>query len=293
MTLGRQLRRGLKSNARRVLQLLARGPSRRVRVLTYHSVDDSGSLISVTRDELRSHLSVLRDMGFRGLTAAQFVERKTSQGNAAKKNGPEVLLTFDDGYENFVLEAMPLLREFEFPATVFVVPTLMGQIAGWYKRDTAQIAKLMARVTHSAAAAERHLDEMRPLSSARLMTWEQAAEIVAAGFDVASHSNEHRFLTSLSDEQLVSDLSESRQSIQNALRVPAELICYPYGDCDSRVASIAAKVGYKIGFRVDPHSDRDNMQLGRWSVGPRLTSAEFRYLVSRASDIEETLRRRV
>jgi peptidoglycan/xylan/chitin deacetylase (PgdA/CDA1 family) len=290
MTARRYVRQGIKSAARVLLKLFSPGHSRLIRVLTYHSVDDSGSLISVTRDELREQLALLRGMHIRGLTAAEFIEQKRNPANFAKERA--VLLTFDDGYENFLREAMPLLKEFEYPATVFVVPRLMGQVAQWYERDALSISKLVSQLTQSATEAERYFDQMRPLAAEKLMSWEQAAEIVAAGFDVSSHSNDHHFLTSLSDEKLEADLAMSRQTIRDRLQVPADVICYPYGDCDDRVARIARQVGYRFGFRVDPSNDTDDLQLGRWSIAPGLRSRGFQYLFSRAADVEVRLRSR-
>lgn len=287
-----QLRRAVKPGFRRLLEILAAGPSRSIHVLTYHSVDDSGSLISVSEQELRGQLDWLRTRGFRGLRAAEFIDRRTT-GRTTHTTKPEVFLTFDDGYENFLLQAAPLLREFGFPATVFIVPSLMGESPVWYERDAKLIAKLVKSFAPDATSAEQYQREMRSLENARLMSWDQARQLQQLGFDIGSHSNSHRFLTTLTDIELAAELKDSREAIRTRLGTVPDLFCYPYGDCDPRVAAAARQAGYRVGFSGDPEQpDGGDLETRRWSVAPRMTPRQFGYLVSRASDWEAAFRRR-
>lgn len=291
MSRWQQVRRAIKPAVRRIFEVLAAGPSRSAHVLTYHSIDNSGSLISVTEQEFRDQLNWLRTYGFRGLSAAEFISRRPDKAASAK---PEVFITFDDGYENFFRQAAPLLREFGYPATVFIVPSLLGELPTWYERDADSIAALVKTFAPDAASAERYQREMQPLENARLMNWEQAGQLVAWGFDIGSHSNSHRFLTTLNDSDLFAELRDSREAIRTRLGVVPDLICYPYGDCNERVAAAARQAGYRVGFNGDPEQpDRGDFEIRRWAVAPGMTPRAFGYLVSRASDWEAALRRRL
>ena len=99
MNSGAAFRSLAKRIARGVLGALLPQPPRHPRVLMYHSVDDSGSVLSVTRDQLRRHLQILRELGFRGLSLDEFCRRAVAGTLVGTQ--PEVLLTFDDGYQNF------------------------------------------------------------------------------------------------------------------------------------------------------------------------------------------------
>ncbi|MCA9010339.1 MAG: polysaccharide deacetylase family protein, partial [Planctomycetaceae bacterium] len=161
--------------ARGVLGTLFQRHPRHPRVLMYHSVDDSGSVLSVTRDQLRWHLQILCELGFRGLSIAEFCSRAV----AAKLAGtePEVLLTFDDGYQNFSDCAVPLLSEFGFPATVFIVPAFMGGLPQWYERDSHIAAELAGQLASEPAEVADHLGRINELASMPLMTWAEAAAV--------------------------------------------------------------------------------------------------------------------
>src|SRR5688572_19476687 len=189
----------LRRPARRVLRALsscaALGRSvSSVRVLMYHSVDDSGSVLSVSPEALRRQLAWLRKNGWRGLSAAEFAARQYEAPRAAR----EIFLTFDDGYENFRVLAAPLLAEHGFPATVFVPCDFAGAAPGWLVRDRAIID---ARRYSGIASAE--IDEaVAACSDTPLMTWRQLAELRDFGIDVESHGAGHYFMTQLGDGAL-------------------------------------------------------------------------------------------
>jgi peptidoglycan/xylan/chitin deacetylase (PgdA/CDA1 family) len=75
-------------------------------------------------------------------------------------------------------------------------------------------------------------------------TWDEIAELAAAGWEIGSHTQSHPHLTALSDEELHSELAESRAACQTRLGVPCRSLAYPYGDYDERVVDAAHRVGY-------------------------------------------------
>ena len=123
--------------------VLAADGRRLVPVLTYHSVsDDPPEPIrrwSVTPARLRTHLTALRHAGFTGLTVTELLA--CYRGTRTLPERP-VVLTFDDGYEDFLLEALPALTDAGFPSTLYASSGLLrdeksaAQRPGRLKRTT-------------------------------------------------------------------------------------------------------------------------------------------------------------
>jgi peptidoglycan/xylan/chitin deacetylase (PgdA/CDA1 family) len=97
-------------------------------VLMYHAVGvrprgtDPYNLF-VPPAALEDQLRALLDRGWRPLRLADYL--------AGSGDGREFLITFDDGYRSVHAEALPVLRRLGVPATVFVLPGVLGGAAGW------------------------------------------------------------------------------------------------------------------------------------------------------------------
>ena len=260
----------------------------RPRVLAYHSVDDTGSVLSVSPDQLRRHLALLREEGWRGLTAEEYLARLRGERNPAR----EVLLTFDDGFENFYTLAAPMLAEYGYPATVFVVTDQVGETPGWFARDPDRIHQLMAGLPLTRAERAVWTVVGPEMARMRLLNWGQARELVRSGFDVQCHSAAHHFLTVLPAEELAADLRRSRETLGEHLGVAADLLCYPYGDCSDQVVSVAREVGFRAGFLAEYSGpSQDPFRVGRIGVNGAMRPFDLRFALSAANDRQAALRR--
>ncbi|HYN77016.1 MAG TPA: polysaccharide deacetylase family protein [Lamprocystis sp. (in: g-proteobacteria)] len=130
-------------------------------------------------------------------------------------------LTFDDGYENFYQFALPLLQRHGFPATVYVVASLIGGRAEWLEADGLTVAPLMG--------------------GPRLR------EIRRAGIQVGSHALHHAPLAGLPAAALDAELAGSRRILEDLLDEPVLHLCYPYGSHDLAVVEAAARAGFGTG----------------------------------------------
>ena len=233
--------------------------SLRTVILTYHSIDDSGSVISVSPAQFRRHMQILAEKRIRVVPLS-----------AIRDTPGAVALTFDDGYRNFLESAAPVLAEHGFPATVFVVSGHCGCDNGW-PTQPAFVPRLP------------------------LMSWRELEQVAAQGIAIGAHSATHPFLTRLSAEQIHLELSGCRQAIETRLGVAADTLVYPYGDSDARVRQVAAEVfqlacGTRLSFlspaddpfdlpRIDTYYVRDPRWFARlFSTSGRMYIAVRRWV---------------
>jgi peptidoglycan/xylan/chitin deacetylase (PgdA/CDA1 family) len=80
---------------------------------------------------------------------------------------------------------------------------------------------------------------------ARLMTFDELAELAADGHEIGSHSMTHCLMPECDDRSLTYELAESRRILHERLAQPIESFCYPNGNSDARTAHAVAKAGYR------------------------------------------------
>lgn len=176
-------------------------------ILTYHSLDPSGSPISVHPDAFRRHAEWLgsgevRVCGVRELLASA---------------EPGIAVTFDDAFVSFRDLAWPLLRERGVPVTVFVPTDHAGRTNRWPDETYAGIPELP------------------------LLDWDSLAALAAEGVTLGAHTKSHRDLRTLDDGELREELEGCAERIEEITRRP-EVLAYPYGFADARVADAAREV---------------------------------------------------
>jgi peptidoglycan/xylan/chitin deacetylase (PgdA/CDA1 family) len=198
-------------------------PGRGIPVLLYHSVDSSGSVISVTPSVFRSQMAFLRAAGYRTATLAELV---ASLSAPPRKDDRAVVLTFDDGFLNNYTEAFPVLREHGFTATIFLATDYLGSACAW----------------------ERHPS----IPGMPLMDWAQVREMHEAGIDFQAHTCSHPHMTRLDRAAQVRELSVSKALIEQRLGKRVDYFCHPYGDTDDSTQAAVRDCGYAAAFgRLD------------------------------------------
>ena len=212
-SLNRWLRLGL-------LALLAcprRWPRPRTgRILTYHAVDRDRSLVSTDPRLFRWQMERLRAWGYRGISLGEYLRWRQDRGRADPR---QVALTFDDAMTSFHEEALPVLREAGFSATLFVISDLAGgSTSDWKWRG--------------------------PDPGSTLMTWDQIADCVAQGVEIGSHTRTHPSLPRLDNEALRSEIRGSKEHIEQRVGCTVASFCYPYGEYDTRAVDVVRESGF-------------------------------------------------
>jgi peptidoglycan/xylan/chitin deacetylase (PgdA/CDA1 family) len=95
------------------------------------------------------------------------------------------------------------------------------------------------------------------------MTWDELRGLRDAGWEIGSHTRNHRDLVSLPDAEVMAELRESRQDCERELGQPCRLLAYPFSSYDRRVKEIAREAGYEAAVILDNHVaiPRGAMQL--------------------------------
>ncbi|MEU5558528.1 polysaccharide deacetylase family protein [Streptomyces globisporus] len=220
-------------------------------ILTYHSVTDPSDDpygITVSPERLDEQLSWLRSRRLTGVGVSELLRTGASERRGL------VGLTFDDGYADFLDEALPVLRKHGFRATVYVLPGRPGGVNEW--------------------------DPLGPRKP--LLTHEGVRRVAAAGMEVGSHGLYHRDLTGLSDEELRRETRDSRELIGDLTGSLPEGFCYPYGILDRRVTQAARSAGYGHACALTPGPLLSRFALPRTHIsqadrGVRLWAKDLRH----------------
>ncbi|MDA0204246.1 MAG: polysaccharide deacetylase family protein [Acidobacteria bacterium] len=185
-------------------------------ILTYHSIDDSGSIVSTTTETLRLHLASL---------VAQGVE-VVAPGEVAEARSPSaVALTFDDGFANFYTDAFPALSLNGLTATVLIVAGRCGQSGDWARQPPA-------------------------LKTRELLTWSKIQELQAAGIEFGAHSMTHPSLPDLPIDKAASEILDSKRAIEDRTGAAVECFAYPYGEYTQPIADVVAE-NFRIGLSTE------------------------------------------
>lgn len=190
----------------------------RLPVLTYHSLDDSDSAISVSPALFRRQMEYLQRNDWKTLSLYGLL------GGHARGEWPAktVLLTFDDGFKNFLGFGLPALVESGFAAMIFVVAGRVGNDNDWPGRP-------------------------RWVPRLKLMDWEDLRSIAEAGMEIGAHSLTHPHLFGSPVEQARREIVESRTGIQDRISHSVDAFAYPYGETSYALEEIV-RGEFRAGF---------------------------------------------
>lgn len=191
-----------------------------LRILNYHQVGHFPE--RPARRSLYCHdsrfagqMEYLHRNGFHVLTLDEAAARLRGERALPRR---AVVLTFDDGYENFYTHAFPVLARYRFPAVVYVLSGLVGQTARWYARDGREPPRLLAR--------------------------DQIRELRRAGIEIGSHGVAHVRLAEATPEEAREELTRSKAELEDLLGEEVRHFCYPYGSHNPAVVEAARAAGY-------------------------------------------------
>ena len=199
-------------------------------ILMYHKIDIiTPTIWWVSPRDFRRHLSELMKYEFVNLSNYKSPEN-------------EIVITFDDAYENVYRHAFPILKEFGISFEVFVIGSAIGD---WNDFDPSE-----PRTRH--------------------MNIDQLEEMAASGGRIQWHSHTHPKLPDLSDPKLDFEL-EIPTELRNRFPSPHfSWFCYPGGSHDDRTVDLVRRKFSGAVSVINGKAD-DRWQLNRVPVD-RFTS---------------------
>ena len=212
-------------------------------ILMYHEIADrseTDSSLAVSPRNFQAQLAYLHDRGFKTIAASD-VPVLLARGPSEIPDRT-VVLTFDDGYEDFHSRAIPLLHQHGFTATVFVT-------VGWVQDSRISLA-----------------GQERP---GRMLSWSQVREVAATGIEVGAHSCLHPQLDQIRESRLRDELYVSKGRLEDKLGHAVPGLAYPFGYSNARVRQVARDAGYAYACAVrnmTAQAESDPFALPRLTV---------------------------
>ena len=260
----------------------------------YHSIDDSGSFLSVSPAQFRAQMDAVKRSGRRVLSVAQAADA-AARGD---RLSDAVAITFDDAYQSVADNAWPILRDLNMTATVYCVSALMGQTAAWLPRqfpaifgDDPELALAefdqsigVAAIKDRALAADP-IGTFRISANLPIMTWDTARDLIAEGMDVGGHTQTHPYLTHLDASERATEIRADRYALQDGLGHAVTTFAYPFGDHDDAACKAVADAGYSAAVTSAPGAVRapsaHQFEWARIGVWPQVSSWKMRLYLSR------------
>jgi peptidoglycan/xylan/chitin deacetylase (PgdA/CDA1 family) len=238
-------------------------------ILTYHRVirekptrDVDPSRIAVSAQQFRSHLRLLRQMGYSGIGLNTYAERLRHH----QKIRPKTLaISFDDGYEDNLTVALPILKEFGFTATIFGVT---GHVGGRNIWDGGGM---------------------------RLLSKEGWRLLRREGIDVGSHTVHHPHLPRLGIDQARQEIQESKEQLEDLLGESISTFAYPYGETNDAVEKLVHEAGYTAGYATDhapARHEQNPFRVRRIVIFPKTTALQLAWKVQRWFPVYQDWKRR-
>ncbi len=234
---------------------------KRASILMYHSIGENGAFFTVTQKKFERQLLYLQKKRFRILKLSELLSRL----KRGKDTSRCVVLTFDDGYKDNYSVAFPLLKKFNFPATIFLATGKIGDVAAHHGGKTLPMLSL------------KEIEEMSESGLVEFMP----------------HTENHVSLPAVSFEEAKREIEESATKVESITGKRARIFSYPKGKTTPEIAAYLKKNEWDgavivRGGLVSQKSDI--FHLPRNSVDSTVSLFFFKVKVSPVAEFYQSLK---
>lgn len=205
----------------------------KIPIFTFHKISN-GEIRSkywISKDALFHKLSTLKDLGYETITMEQLSRCEINVSNP-------MVLTFDDGYQNFHL-AVPMLHRLGMSATLFVCTGMLGKTnREWENYDVVPVPHLMRS---------------------------EVSELESLGFDCQPHTVYHKNLIRLCKDEIWSELKLGKEDLASILGKEKTVFCYPGGGYNPEIQGMVKDAGYSMAACCYPAVE-DTETMDRYAV---------------------------
>jgi biofilm PGA synthesis lipoprotein PgaB len=234
------------------------------RVLSFHDVvpklTATSDIDDVTTDNLINYFSWLKENGFQVISIQDVIDYKNGQKKLPEKS---VVLTFDDGYKSFYTYVLPLLKAFNYPATLAIVGSWLevpegGQVL--YGEKLESRSKFLS------------LSELREISNSKLVeiashTYSLHRAVIGnpqgnlmpalSTYEYDTKSQKYE-TTEHYINRIQRDLEKNNAWLKKILGKSPRVIVWPYGSYNGLAQGIAKKLGLEVAITLD---DGENLEF--------------------------------
>lgn len=198
---------------------------KKVPILMYHSISCNATTkfvqFTVSPEMFARQMNFLCQHEYTPITVTQFVS--AVQGLSVLPEHP-VVITFDDGFADFFTDALPILKQYNFPATLYVPTAFVGDTSRWLQREG---------------------ETIRPM-----LTWDQLLEISRSGIECGGHSHSHPQLDILPSSMAYDEIVRCKHILEDRLGQQVTSFAYPFGYYTKTTQQLVRVVGYTSACAV-------------------------------------------
>ena len=194
-------------------------------ILMYHSIAamPKGTVmrsLHVPPKLFKLQMQLLKIFGYKGLSMGDLQPYLTGE-----KQGKVAGITFDDGFKNNLTHALPILQKFGFTATNYVISQNIGGINHW--------------------------DLNKGIPENPLMNVSEIKQWIQGGMEIGSHTQNHVRLAEIDIELATQEIIQSKLDLEKQFNCYIKHFCYPYGNYNDEIVTIAKKAGYSTATTVE------------------------------------------
>lgn len=184
-----------------------------VPILAYHEVCDLPQEIkalhsyNVTLSAFKKQMAFLYKRNYSVIKLEEFVSCLTQKRQTPPKS---VVITFDDGYKNNYTHALPILKQYNFPATIFLATDYVGT------------KELFPWLNDLHGGNEKVKENWMPLS------WEEIKEMSQEGITFGSHTCSHTNIRKMNKKDFETETERSKNVIERRMNKQVNLFSYPF-----------------------------------------------------------------
>lgn len=201
-----------KENEIKIKQAInGQGDSRRIPILMYHSIDyEKGNELRIPKDKFREQMKYLKDNGFTPISLDELYSHMVFAMDLPAK---PIVITLDDGYSDNYKNAFPVLKEFNFKATVFMIT-------------------------------------MELFREGPYLTIDQIKEMDSNGIDIEPHTVSHLHLAQLTYDKQLDEIKDSKETLEKILGREVKYFAYPFGNFNNDTLKAVQDAGIIMALNM-------------------------------------------
>ncbi len=245
---------------------------KKIPILMYHSISQQAApkfkRFAVASALFSEHMAYLHQHAYTPVTVTQLVQA-LSKVNVELPEKP-VVITFDDGFSDFYTEALPVLKQYNFVATLYIVTAFINETSRWLQKEG---------------------EAMRPM-----LTWEQIASISAAGIECGGHTHTHPELDTLPLSSAQEEIVQCKHLLELHLGHEVLSFAYPFGYHTTGIKQLVRDAGYTSACAVKyemSSESTDPFALTRLIVSADMSVNELAHALIQGTSPVMTLSKRI